>query len=273
MDASKGGFGVVVIFVLMQMFAFADCEHILNSNILWSALNKPKMIPQKPVGSFTKKYAHHEFFDQDQIPWTFIKDDRYLDLNTASSVISSLIYSHFQILTPITTRYMNYAAIRSLETNLPLGRLDHLDTQKVRGLIFVAAFLQDLKRLENDQSNLLLKQNEFIALDFSQTLGAGKNGFHKKGRIISGAVGGYPAFKSMAEALNQIDWTLLDKNHPWKNLNEEDYDFALRGFDSLSDQDIQAYVEAAEYSEPLDAQYMIEKLIHNRDIFKRDLRR
>lgn len=294
---------VVLILFASPLFAAPPsldetiCEFsLLDPRLEWSAVNRVGELPAPPVGKLipidrtsTARQGGVWMQDDAGTLW-MVKPDNYHDeLTSSAEVISSLIYTHFGILTPKTVKIWidgkAYAAVQSVGKRLDESLLLYMHNTKFKAMRFPAAYLKDWDRIHTGPNNFVIGESEFLSYDFGGTLGARAGGKHKPGEAFSSAIGAYSAepFDKIYFGFRLTDPT--DKNrlnreipdiplpswHPWSQVDREDTVFALNGFNSLKDEDIVRYVKFAAYSDARDEDYMIRTLILNRDEFIKGL--
>ena len=286
---------ILLIFTLFvpTLVSAASCEIFLDPRVQWKAINSMGVLPAGPVGKLvpieTKSTARQGgvwMQDEAGTQWMVKPDKYYQHLTSSAEVISSLIYSHFAILTPVTVKVIidgnPYAAVRFVGKGLDESLLLYMHTPQFRAMRFAAAYLKDYDRIHTGPNNFIIGQRDFISYDFGGTLGASARGRHKAGAVISDATGAYPSgesFASMYDGFKLTDPT--DPNrlkreipdvplpdwHPWMRITDQDVKIALKGFQSLTDDLIVKYVQFAAYPDKNDEVYMIKALITNRDAF------
>ncbi len=200
----------------------------------------------------------------------FLKADAGVnELQTGAEVITARIYKHlgYKVLPTqiVHTGGKRYVAMPFLEGKLPLEQfLNDMNTPEFRRLRIFAAMLKDWDRLHGKQ-NLLLGRRQFGLLDFGGTLGAKAMGDAKPGRSFSPQVGGFEQVKDGQEILDNYEINWVYRIHPWHKLKKADLIAAAQSLKGLKDSDIKRFVEAAEYKNHKDTDYMIETIINRRD--------
>jgi hypothetical protein len=213
-----------------------------------------------------------EYVDEANVHWIAKPDSRYAELQSAAEAISARIYRALGYeaaeVHVVTIEGKRYAVSRVIDRPGTLdSMLDTVGTEKFRRMRIVAAYLMDFDRLASESANNINHGGgEFSLFDFGGTLGSTARGEHKPGSPFSAAVGSFEATSDVAKIYEAFDIGKLGKNHPWRLITPEDARAEAENFRrNLTDDVLRKAVEAAMYSEPTDADYVLNALRARRD--------
>lgn len=243
-----------------------SARQLATMNYLFKSILKPEDL------KFVKKEgrAGAWYKDESGRMWYLKRDEKYSELQTAAEVISSTILARFGYKVPyvqiITLNGIRYAAVEALPKGNTSMTLSEINSENVKPLRVFAAMLKDWDRVRSYNNFLYSSgRDEYAMFDFGGTLGARAMGDHKPGLIFSEAIGSFENTKNFAEIYDVFDVKSLPENHPWKNLNASDYNYAYQYLEMLTDADISIIVDSARYSRMSDANYMKESLMNRRN--------
>jgi hypothetical protein len=211
----------------------------------------------------------------------FVKADRtYPGLQSGGEIISARIYRALDYTVPDT-------AILTPDSEGPEPNLRRVAALKLAGswsgasyelsnisnsptfrqLRVFAAFLKDWDRLGNPSNTFVASEGStFAMLDFGGTLGSrAQGGFKPDEPVVSNAIGGFGLRMDGAEILNNFKM-FLEPEHPWLNLNSEDWQMAAaKLLQCLPNDAIDRFVDEASYPDPKDAIHMKQAIKNRRD--------